>query len=55
MNDISSVNMQSTLIEFLFALLFTESSLDQATNISGSKSALSVKQISFIIEKSSNL
>lgn len=43
MNDISSVNMQSILIEFLFALLFTESSLDQVANIFGSKTALSVK------------
>lgn len=31
MNDISSVNMQNILIEFVFALLLTEISSDQAT------------------------
>lgn len=43
MNDISSVNTQNILIDFVFALLFTEIFSDQATNKSLSGTALSVK------------
>lgn len=43
MNDISLVNIQTTLIEFVFALLFTETSSDHMTNKFGSRAALSAK------------